>query len=54
MCNWKVLTGSLESIEARLKNYAAEGWRAKGDKTRSHPFSNIWSQIIVRDVLCPF
>ncbi len=54
MCNWKVLTGSTESIQARLKDYAAEGWYAKGNMTRSHPSSNIWSQIIIRDVLCPF
>jgi len=35
-----------EAIDVRLQKYMKEGWVCKGNMTRAHPTSTVWTQII--------
>ena len=34
------------AIDVRLQRYMKEGWVCKGNMTRVHPTSTVWTQII--------
>ena len=54
---WKVLAGPTSAyisgiadpssaIDVRIQKYLKEGWILKGEMTRAHPTTIIWTQII--------
>ena len=59
---WKVLTGPtstyiagtggdpLTAIDVRVQSYLKEGWVLKGQMTRVHSSSTVWTQIIEKYV----
>jgi len=53
---WKVLVGELptpfhvpvDPLSERIKAHMKDGWICKGNTTRTHPSSLIWTQIVVK------
>jgi hypothetical protein len=56
---WKILTGQLpspfsdapkpvNSLVDLIQKYQKEGWVLKGETTRAHPSSSVWTQRVVR------
>jgi hypothetical protein len=56
---WKILTGQLpspfsdapkpvNSLVDLIQKYQMEGWVLKGETTRAHPSSSVWTQRVVR------
>lgn len=55
---WKVLAGPTSTyisgicgdpaiaIDVRVQKYLKDGWVCKGEMTRPHPTSTVWTQII--------